>query len=238
MGSSPKSILIRSLPLIREGAAVVAAILIAFAIDAGWDARKTAEDTREALVGLEEELVQNQRLVSSATAADRRIVAISDEILAMDAASMAQISADSAATLIRALFGGITFNPGEGALNSLLATGAFEEIRSRELRAAIAGLPGVFDDLREEVDQIWAAWRRYTDRGIAMGTHSSAVAIARKTGTETSTSMELLSLYVGDTQFREIIAEIGSIFHFYARELDETGSKIDNALSLLRLELG
>jgi hypothetical protein len=218
--------------------AVVAAILIAFAIDASWDARKTAEDTREALLGLEAELVENLDLVSSAVAADRRIMSVSDEILTFDESSVSQVPPDSAATLIRALFDGITLNPSEGAINSLLATGAFEEIRSSELRAAIAALPGVFDDQREEVDQIWMGWRRFVDRGIATGTHSSATAIARESGTEETRSDELLSLYVRDMQFREIIADLGSIMDFYARELDGVRSKIELTLSLLRQELG
>ena len=188
MASPPKSFLARSLPLIREGIAVVAAILIAFAIDAWWDARRTAEDTRQALMGLEGELVQNLDLVSSAVAADRRLMRVSDEILTLDEPSVSKVSADSAGTLIKALFEGVTLNPSEGAINSLLATGAFEEIKSGELRAAIAALPGVFDDQREEVNQILLAWRRFVDRGIQTGTHSSAVAIARESGTEITRS--------------------------------------------------
>ena len=41
-------------------------------------------------------------------------------------------------------------------------------------------------------------------------------------GTDANTSKQLLSLYVQDTQFREIIAEFGSIMDFYARELDDS----------------
>ena len=225
------------IPMVREAAAVVAAILIAFAIDAWWDARGTAEDKREALASLETELQGNLDLLASALRADRQLVNTADAIVMMKPSDAMGVPSDSASILIRSLFHGVTFNPSEGALRSLLATGAIEEIDSRQLRQAIAALSRLSEDLSEEVDQIWMGWQRYVDRGIETGTHSSATALARDTGFQTISSAELLNTYVRDSEFPEIFAEFASIFDWYSRELEDVASEIDRTLSLIQAEL-
>jgi hypothetical protein len=237
MESPPKPFLQRLLPLVREGVAVVAAILIAFAIDAWWDARGVARDTEEALVSLEAELRENRDLVDQAIQDDVDLVAAIDAMLGMDSEEVGWLAPDSANRLLVSLVEGTTFNPSEGAIRSVLSTGVLEEIEAPELRQAIAGLSGVMTDPIEEMDQMWMAWGRFVEHGIATGTFASFAALTQDIGPQTLSGGQLLSAWLGDQEFREIFANLGFSMESYRAELEVVGTEIERIRGLVLAEI-
>jgi len=238
MESSDGPFVQRYLPLVREAAAVVAAILIAFAIDAWWEARGVAGDTEEALVSLEAELRENRELINTAIQDDAHFVSTIDAMLKLEPAEVQEISEDSVTQLLRVLSQGTTFNPSEGAIESVISTGVLEEIDSSELRQAIAGLPGRISDPIEEMDQMWLTWGRFVDHGIETGTFSSFVALDQGIGAQKLSGREILSTWLGDEGFREIFAALAYMMESYRAELEMVGPEIDRTRSLLLEEIG
>jgi len=237
MESSQKPFLERLLPLIREAGAVIAAILIAFTIDAWWNARGVDRDTEEALSSLEAELRENRTLLDQALQDDSALVAAVDRMLRMDLGEVPRMDPDSASRLLVLLTEGTTLNPSEGALRSVISTGVLEEVDSPELRQAIAGLPGIMADPIEEMDQMWMAWGRLVDRGIETGTYSSFVALTHDIGPQLLSSKEILAAWLSDKTFREILANVASMMESYRAELEWVGEEIDRTRDLLLAEL-
>ena len=63
----------RARRLLLEGLVIVASILLAFAIDAGWDERQEREAERRLLVALEAEFAGHHRIIGEAEAIHRRL---------------------------------------------------------------------------------------------------------------------------------------------------------------------
>ncbi|HSG48850.1 MAG TPA: hypothetical protein VLA43_13610 [Longimicrobiales bacterium] len=133
---------------ISEIIAIVASILLAFAIDAWWDEWQEAREAREILVDLREEfravgaeLAVREGEWQAAEASMARLLRAADAGEAPPPAVMD--------TLLHHLTWTSTFDPGSGALEALLSSGRLEWIEDLELRTALAGWPGVIEEIRD-----------------------------------------------------------------------------------------
>ena len=129
--------------LSAEGAAIVVSILLAFWIDAWWDARNDLAEEREILVGLEAEFVDLRARLDQWSKFNRVGMAVieeylSDSVTEMDPESIEWVFAY--AYLINVLDQG-------GALDALLASGRLERISDRDLRARLAKWPDWLEDI-------------------------------------------------------------------------------------------
>lgn len=68
--------------LVLESAAVVASILLAFAIDAAWDLRQELAEERELLLGLRQELAENQSIIEQSRAETQEALGLLQDFLA------------------------------------------------------------------------------------------------------------------------------------------------------------
>ena len=141
--------------ILAEGAAIVASILLAFAIDAWWSERQERSEERDTLVQLKTEVSRNLSLL-----AEKR-----DEHIAVEHAMLRllqrtkpaaspdytdEIVVDMEKLLLR-----FTFDAEMGVVNGLVASGKLSQIRSEELRSAIAGWPAKLQDAVEDETAIW-----------------------------------------------------------------------------------
>jgi hypothetical protein len=147
-----------------EASAIVASILLAFAIDAWWEGRKLAEAEQSALVQLRSEFsrnIENLRekrvnhvaMEQSMLALLQYITDSQDQDLVQDA-----VLDDLDKSIIR-----WTFEAETGVLTSLLGSGNLSIIHSDSLRNALAGWPAKIQDVVEDEMSVW----NFTDSDFA-----------------------------------------------------------------------
>lgn len=133
---------------ISEIIAIVASILLAFAIDAWWDEWQEAREAQEILVDLREEF----QAVGADLVVRRSEWQAAEESMARLLRSAASGDVPPPAvmdTLLHHLTWTSTFDPGSGALEAVLSSGRLEWIEDLELRTALAGWPGVVQEIRD-----------------------------------------------------------------------------------------
>jgi hypothetical protein len=125
--------------IIAESVAVVASILLAFAIDAAWDHRQVLQEEQELLVGLEREFVESQFTLARSRELTTRTVEQLIRFLSMSADELAAIP--SSASWYEVYFPiVITWQDpiGTGFLDATRSSGKLAMIRNAELRASLA----------------------------------------------------------------------------------------------------
>ncbi|MDH3207789.1 MAG: hypothetical protein OEO79_14390 [Gemmatimonadota bacterium] len=129
---------------------VVAGILAAFALDAGWETLQAAREEGRILEVLEEEFRANRAAAEDPLRRHAEYVDWSETFLSEVAASPARISADSLTTLLsRVAFGWTSYNPATGTTQALLTGGQIARLGDFELQRLLAGWPGSLADLAE-----------------------------------------------------------------------------------------
>ena len=139
--------------IVVEGGAIIVSILLAFAIDAWWDAVQDRARERQALVGLQEEFTENRRRLEGNMGRHARTQAASVALIELSDAR-SEVPADSLARLLRAVFvDAYSYNPSGGVLEGLIASGELRLIRSQDLRGLLATWPGQLEENSE--DEAW-----------------------------------------------------------------------------------
>lgn len=138
-------------PLLLESVAVIASILIAFALDASWDRFQARNDLAQDLAGVADELASNrQALADQLLLAERVANALEVLLGAMDARPTDdRISAPDTTVWISQRTP--TFDPSFGAIDALIATGRLAAIDDPTLRRDLAGLRDRARDAGEEL---------------------------------------------------------------------------------------
>jgi hypothetical protein len=137
----------KTLPWLRisaESFAIVASILLAFAIDAWWANRVILREVQGSLLALRTELEGNLQLI------DRELAYRNAAIASVKALNeTAETSTDLAPDEIDRLLGDLTWigisEFSTGALESLLQSGLFGQLEDQELRRVLASLPALYE---------------------------------------------------------------------------------------------
>jgi hypothetical protein len=142
-----------------EAAAIMASILLAFAIDAWWENRQDREDERSYLVSLRQEFAESLEL---ATRNER----IRERTVAAHVSLVAQIQGETRAPdrdlydWVSLVSYPIQYNPPRAVFNDVVASGGTLLIQSAEIRIALAEFEQGLQYL-ESVDQTsWAVWEQ------------------------------------------------------------------------------
>jgi len=139
------------LRIVAEGVAIVVSILLAFAIQAWWDGRRDRAEERVALMGLRQEFEKNLAQLDATMAFHEEGVLMSERLLSLSRADSPDSNPVAMDSLVRR--GWIdygTFNPSQGLLSALVASGDIRLIRNTQLREAIGAWSGMLDDLVED----------------------------------------------------------------------------------------
>jgi hypothetical protein len=129
-----------------EAAAIVASILLAFAIDAWWDGMQKRAEEQEILSSLRAEFEANQEVLTRTAEIHRRILGAMQDIVS---ASETDISVhdESLDSLFGQAGGTPHYNPATGALAATISSGRIGLVRNIELRTRLAGWNAVVSDL-------------------------------------------------------------------------------------------
>ena len=138
----------------REVVLIVLGILIAFAVDAGWDKRNRRITELDLLSSLRTEMVYNLQalneediLRASSLSAARALFALTGP------GATAESYQDVETLLLQIAAGANTFEPQTGTINSILEAGALDLVRNDTLRSRIASWHEQLRDVREEEDR-------------------------------------------------------------------------------------
>jgi hypothetical protein len=123
-----------------EGAAIIASILLAFAIDAWWDGVKADRDTQEILDAVLVEMESNLTSLHDSITHHGEIV---------EAIKIALEQSSIAGLLDQAVIDVEVFEPSTGALDTLIATGMLAAIDEPALQISLGGFNRLASDLNE-----------------------------------------------------------------------------------------
>lgn len=144
--------LARQIPWLRivaEGIAIVASILPAFGIQAWWEGRVERNTLAAALDNLTQEVTVGRSELTAAVADNRLRIDLYTRFLNLTPDELASLPADSLESIGWAFFPPRTFDPGGGALQTLLVGRNLNAIRSERLPTALlawARFPDEVDD--------------------------------------------------------------------------------------------
>ncbi len=191
--------------------AIVLSILLAFALQAWWEALR---DTAEELAVVETLVAE----IGEVTA--HLDEAIAEHVLVMDAAdewrNVSQTTApDSVAALVRLLIYHRTPNLSLSAVEGLLASGRLSLIRDEQLRAWIAAWPGVKEDLDEETQGV-IQFARFVVPGFFVA--SGIPRAAADSILPPRHSRSDLSPLVGDPRFANLYYQGWEVSEVFVRE--------------------
>ncbi|NOR36292.1 MAG: hypothetical protein GQ577_06045 [Woeseiaceae bacterium] len=129
-----------------EAAAIVASILLAFAIDAWWDGVQERAEEREILIALRAEFEANQKVLAQTAERHRRALNAMQDIVSASRSDIA-VHAASLGSLFRRTLSTPHYNPATGALAATIGSGRLRLVRNVELKIRLAGWNSVISDL-------------------------------------------------------------------------------------------
>ena len=136
--------------LFVEAAAIVASILLAFAIDAWWIDRQIRYEEQEILQGMEEEFVSVHAALARDMAAHLKNIQSLENLLLAFENGLPENSGAVVDAVLLELLDPTTTDLGNGTLNALLSSGRAEILRSRKLRTLLAAWEGVIGEVWDD----------------------------------------------------------------------------------------
>lgn len=125
---------------LAEGCLIVISILLAFWLQAAWEARQEHQRREGIMLDLREELEFNRSRLARAMAGQNRRVEQIDLLLRELTPSAVGLTKDSLKALQASVSGSTTYEPATGIANLLLASGDLRLLDNSELRAGLARL--------------------------------------------------------------------------------------------------
>lgn len=134
-----------------ESVAIILSILLAFAIDAGWDAIKERSQEKAFLVSLLSDFKEARNRINKSTDRHKRYIDSARQLLELQTGDVANIESETLENLLGAVFFDWTslFLP-SGSRDALFASGDIEIIENEELRAMLAAWPSFVADAAED----------------------------------------------------------------------------------------
>jgi hypothetical protein len=233
----------KQIPWVRvlvEGAAIIASILLAFGIDAAWDARQDRERELRQLIALHRDFQENFRQLDSLIHRQNVPVQAHTEALRVMHGLVPTPSADSASTLLSRSLGYYRLIPVTGAYESLISSGDIGLIRSSELRSALASWAGRVRDGYEDED---LSARVRVELLRAMSQHVSVPTLFEPEqleflGVETLAAPSSLESLLRDPRVSSLLLLLAFAERNYLQDyLERTRSGAEEIIGLIETEL-
>jgi len=232
-----------------EAAAIVASILLAFAIDAWWDDKREQEELRGTLQAILNDFQASKEAVTwGRTTSTARRESIVNLFQATNDSSI-QLS-DTALDLLLSDLGWFEDQMiiNDGSINSLFAGGKIGSINNDELRGNLAGWPRNIDELRgilsqdkKYLEDLW--WPFIREHGYQP---QILRAVRHVPGHPTSTWVTFPlepserfdhSVLLSDRRFHNVLAELWSVQNDMLVAYDRADNWLDRSIELIEAEL-
>ena len=155
--------------LVGESVVIVLSILLAFAIDAGWDELQERRDEREVLQALLLEFEANREEAAGVIALHERNSRLIAVAHARTPTQTAALSPDSVSATLAALASPRTFDAIRGTLDALIGSGRLQLLSDPELARSLTVFLNLVDDSAEDARYLAEGSRRVWDRQILWG---------------------------------------------------------------------
>ena len=221
--------------ILIEGAAIVVSILLAFGIDAWWEARSDQSRTEQLLQALEAEWSSELNVIGNVLDQIRTAHGAMTELIEIGRLSQSALNEDAALrAYTNAYFS--TYKPTMGALNSLLQSD-LDNVTSPELRTAIASWPGVLDEIAPEQAALHElnllGWRRVNSRIAQQVQLSSPQSAADYELSYGVLRNELALAVVRDEEWKVVATHVMSVLDSYTKQLAAIRGRLEDNLLLL-----
>ncbi len=140
----------RLMQMARASIAILAAILVAFALDAWWEERREYEQMLDALDAVTLEIDRNIAILEQAVAHNREVAAHGFDIARLAPEDVAGLSPERIAALARFTDYNLV-RLQQGAVTAFIEGGFLAVVPDRMLRSEIAGLPRIQEEIDEEM---------------------------------------------------------------------------------------
>jgi hypothetical protein len=114
--------------MVTEGAVIVASILLAFGIEAGWSERQDRSDLRDLVALVRADIASDVTLMTESNARADSVIAKLEELIALGAPDSVLPPEDSLASLAIASWQASTFTPSIAALDVAAASPVWDRI--------------------------------------------------------------------------------------------------------------
>lgn len=139
--------------LFVEATAIVASILLAFAIDAWWENRQESYSDNSHLAAVVNELRKQRELLDESIAAHQATITAGREILDYIASKGTDEPENGVPLTLSRLVKFYQINAPFGALETAMLAGAIPRMNDSELATSLANWPIAIEDLQEEQSQ-------------------------------------------------------------------------------------
>jgi len=228
---------------IVEAVAVVASILLAFAIDAWWAERGLREEEQQVLQGLREEFISARKVLSGHLSEHlKSLQALEDFLIAAEEGDVKK-GAPIVDDVLLELLSPMTSDLGSGTLAALLSSGRIEILTNRALRAKLASWEGVigevWDDQALNAKSVFELHIPYflaenIPAGIAMHQWYEDWSLPRKSPSD---DPDMISRLMGDETLRAMVEfrygykkHLTSEFEIAIEAVDEILAEIESSI--------
>jgi hypothetical protein len=194
-----------------EGVVIVLSILLAFAIEAGWDARQASAGQKAFAEALAVEARRATDDIEFAIRVHTRAMCRTQKWISISQST----PLDSIAGMVSALTRHRTPQLSLSSVEALLSTGAVASIQDQGLREWVSAWPGVKQDLEEEMEAIdrfarFVVPEYFVSHGIAFAALTSPP--------HPLFPREALLRLVGDPGFQSLMTQAFSVSEVFVRE--------------------
>jgi hypothetical protein len=137
-----------------EAAAIVASILLAFAIDAGWDERQERAEEREVLESLYVEFEANRDEAASVILFHDRVIRSFVKLMELSQEEILALQANAVVDFLSSLGNPRTFDAVRGSVDALISSGKLGILKDRELRESLTTFVNIVDDSIEDANYL------------------------------------------------------------------------------------
>ena len=210
--------------LVREALAVLAAILVAFALDAWWDERKEQEAMYEALETVALEVERNLDLIDETIGYNQGQVRLARRALSMSLEELDEMTTEELLSFQgMPNYNLITFEL--GAITAFIEGGFLPVMDDLDLRVLLAGLPRLQIELDEEGNVMQRTMARFTPRLTAAMPDevlNDPLEMVGESGTRAT-----VAAVIEDRGAREAFVERTFVLSFlYGEELSQTREQL------------
>lgn len=215
---------------LRESAAVLAAIIAAFALDAWWDGFVEQRLLDDQFAAIETELVEVLAEVERTTLPG--YLSRMERFLELNPEDVEALPDASVSRSISQL-GLWTFDAGTSVTRALAASPVLANSRPDLVPLAMR-LPQLVDDLSEDATRVELRRQRCADRLVELGLYRSMWLIDRERAEEARfTSSEVLRRQLEDAEYRSCIAALHVEREVYTEEVIVLGAAADALLKAI-----
>lgn len=165
---------VRGRAYLTEGAVIVLSILLAFAIDAGWEARSTARDEAALLDAIRSDMTNTLERLDVWVGFMELVSERTERFVETTPGALAQLDPDTAAAFLRGFLASGTFTPSDGALR----TSDLSLIGDHELRTELGSWLLLAENVTEDLPILESGAREVALRSGVAGAPRAIMGIA------------------------------------------------------------